>query len=99
MTLTLKEYSQRFNRSLSAIARAGDIDRGDIYRIASGKRGCGPETAAKISKATDGYVTANDLQKVRLEWLARGSRRRKRVAKRSGSRKTKASERAEAVNG
>jgi len=98
MTLTLKEYSQRFNRSLSAIAKAGDIDRGDIYRIASGKRGCGPETAAKISKATDGYVTANDLQKVRLGWLARGSRRRKRVARPAKPRKSKADARREAVN-
>jgi len=82
MSLSLREYAKRFNRSLSAIAKAADVDRGDIYAIADGKAGWTGETAERIEKATDGHVTPNDLLAVRKaykeeqERAARAKRRK-----------------------
>lgn len=75
MSRSLREYAKEFNRSLRAIARAADVDGGDIYAIADGKVGWTAETAARIQKATDGHVTPNDLLKVREAYLAEQERK------------------------
>ncbi len=69
MSRTLREYASLRKRSLYEIAKAAGVDDGVIYAIADGKRGCRPETAAKIRIATDGEVTEFDLLRVRLEWI------------------------------
>lgn len=79
MSLSLREYAKRFKRSLRAIAIAADVDDADIYGIADGKKGWSDATAAKLKKATDGNVTANDLLKVRTAFLAQQAREEARV--------------------
>lgn len=88
MSLSLREYAERFNRTLRAIALAADVDTGDIYAIADGKAGWTGDTAARIQKATDGHVTPNDLLKVRQAYQAeqeRKARARKRTPKKKQS--------------
>lgn len=80
MSLSLREYAERFNRTLRAIALAADVDTGDIYAIADGKAGWTGDTAARIQKATDGHVTPNDLLKVRQAYLAEQERKKRAKA-------------------
>lgn len=80
MSRSLREYARESKRSLYEIANAAGVDDGDIYEIADGRRGCRPETAAKIRIATEGEVTEFDLLRVRLEYLER----EKEAGKKSG---------------
>jgi len=83
MSLSLREYAKRFNRSLRAIAAAADVDSGDIYAIADGRAGWTSDTAAKIKRATDGWVTPTDLLKVREAFQAQQAKASRRAQKKS----------------
>lgn len=89
MSRTLREYARESKRSLYEIAKSAGIDDSVIYAIADGRRGCRPETAAKIRIATEGEVTEFDLLRVRLEWIDAQKANvsgRKRAGKKTGSR-------------
>lgn len=91
MSLSLREYAARFNRTLRAIALAADVDTGDIYAIADGKAGWTGDTAARIQKATDGHVTANDLLRVRQTYLAEQERIKRSRARAKSQKKNRGS--------
>jgi hypothetical protein len=80
MSRSLREYAAESKRSLYEIAQAAGVDDGDIYAIADGRKGCRPETAAKIRLATEGQVTEFDLLRARLTWLAENPEPKKRGA-------------------
>lgn len=78
MSRSLREYARERKRTLYEIAKAAGVDSGDIYLIADGRKGCRPDTAAKIRLATDGEVTEFDLLRTRLAYLEANPTEKKR---------------------
>lgn len=70
MSLSLLEY-RALGKKLSDLARLTGIDKGTLYRIAKGERGCHLDTALKIQVHTNGLVTPADLQRARDAFLDR----------------------------
>lgn len=71
LAMDLFAYSKHSGESLAALARRMHMHRGHLHKIAHGARGWTSETSAKIEMATGGLVTANDLARVRREFLTR----------------------------
>lgn len=88
MSRSLLEYCEGANVTVAKVARDADLDPKWLYKVAKGERGFSPETADAIEKATQGVVTANDLTKVRMAWLAaNGDKRAPKKAGEAGKRK------------
>lgn len=69
MSLSLQQFLDRNDLTVASFAKVAEVDKATLYKIVRGERGCGPETADKIERATGGAVTPNDLTKTRLAWI------------------------------
>jgi len=71
MSLSLLKYCERLGVTVAKVARDADLNDKWLYKVAKGERGFSAETAAAIEKATGGIVTPSDLNKTRMDWLAK----------------------------
>lgn len=87
MSRTLLEYCAKANVTVAEVARKAGLNDKWLYKVAKGERGFSPETAAAIQEATDGAVTPSDLNKVRMEFLAKNPAKPKAAKKKGVGKK------------
>ena len=61
MILTLAQYLKEVNGTPSSIARAAKVAPSVVTRYLRGERGISAQTARKISQATQGIVSLEEL--------------------------------------
>lgn len=67
--MELLEYRRATRITWRALATKVGVAHSNLNAIAHGKRDCSMETARQIEDATDGAVTANDINRVRRRYL------------------------------